>query len=230
MDKSTNTSNSKNFAVTNKKVIDVSFLLIIILILISTFASAKSKYGYNYNSKKNRAISIGLETGLVQRKMIYNINNYEQKYLEMGYRLSVSKKIYSNIGLELAAYNTFTNTAPNTNYSYSDKNTIISLSTIYSINLFNKVSFEPKIGIGWMQHHDHSVVNNEQLTTSINQSQVLLLGAKMRVNLTEWASIGSGLDMIIGDKNHVFPYAHGGMYFSLFNNKAGNNRKCPSKF
>lgn len=230
MDKTTNSSNSQNLNESNKKGIDFTFLMIIILILISTFASAKTKYGYYQRNKKNQPITIGVQSGLVQRTMIYNINNYEQKYLEMAHRISIEKKFNKGLSLELGYYNSFTNNAPNTNYSYSDNNTIISLSSVYHIKLLPKLSLDPKVGVGLMLHHDHKYVNNEQLVTNQSRMQVVQIGGSMRFHINEYIAFGSGAEIIYGNKNHVFPYAYSGLYVNFMNNAAAKYKRCPSKF
>lgn len=230
MDKTTNSSNSQNFTASNKKAIDFTFLMIIILILISTFASAKTRYGYYQRNKKNQPITIGLQSGLVQRTMIYNINNYEQKYLEMAHRISIEKKFSKGLSLEFAYYNSFTNNAPNTNYSYSDNNTIISLSSVYHIKILPKLSIDPKVGVGLMQHHDHKYINNEQLVTNQSRMQVVQIGGSMRFHFNEYIALGSGADLIYANKDHVFPYAYAGLYINFMNNAGAKYKRCPSKF
>ncbi len=230
MDNTTNSSNSQNLNETNKKAINFTFLMIILLILISTFASAKTRYGNYQRNKQKYPITIGLQYGLVQRTMVYTLNNYEQKYLEPALQITIEKKVSKGLSLELGVYNSFTNNAPNTNYVYSDNNTIISLSSIYHIRLLPKISIDPKIGIGMMQYHEHKYLNNEQLVTSVNRMQVIQVGGTMRVHLNDKIALAAGADVIYGNKNHIFPYAHAGIYVSILNNSGAKYRKCPSKF
>lgn len=230
MDKTTNSSNSQNLIHSNKKAIDFTFFIIIILILISTFASAKTRYGYYQRNKKSQTITVGIQSGLVQRTMTYNLNNYQQKYLELAHRLTIVKKVNKGLSVELGMYNSFTNNAPNTNYSFSDNNRVISLSSIYHVNVLPKVCFEPKIGLGVMFHHDHQYNEDAQLETYKSRMEILQLGGMLRLQLNDYFSIGGGGDLIIGNKNHIMPYAYTGIYVNLTKDAAAKYRRCPSKF
>lgn len=230
MDNSTNSSKATNFVESNKKLIDISFLIVILLILFTTFATAKNRANQYNKYKRDFPFSIGVESGLVQRKMTYNENGFQQKYLELVYRVNLSKKFTQNLSAELSVYNSLTNTAPNFNYTYSDNNTIISFAGIYTIRLLPNVNLEPKIGYGWMQYHEHKNVISDQQLTKKNQSQMLQIGGRLKYHFNKNISFGTGLEVMYTNKQNYIPFAYGGIYISFL--KSTNNflRKCPSRF
>ncbi len=230
MDNSTNSSKSPNFVESNKKLIDISFLIAILLILFTTFATAKNRTNQLNKYKRDYPIRIGVESGLVQRKMTYNENGFQQKYLELAYRVTLSKQFSKNLTAELGVYNSLKNTAPNINYTYSDNNTIISFASIYTIHILPHINIEPKIGIGWMQYHEHVNVIDDQKLTKKNQSQILQIGGRLKYNFNKNIAFGYGLELMYQDRQNYFPFAYGGVYISFL--KTSNNflRKCPSRF
>lgn len=233
MDNNANPTETKNFAESNKLAFDLSFILLILLILVSTFASANPhKYHYKYNryNKNNKTITIGLEGGLAQKTMVYTIDNFNQKYIEIGARLSLAMQMNKNMYLEIAALGTLNNPAPNTNYNYSDNNRLASLSYLYRINLNERISIEPKIGIGLLQHREYVVNIQDGNESSIKQTQVVVAGLRAKYHFNKNFAIGGGGDYIFASGNLSFPYAYGGLYFSFNADGMGIERRCPSKF
>jgi hypothetical protein len=230
MENNSGMSNKQNIVESNRRLVDITFTLVIILILISTFASA-SNNNYQYNRfKKNNTITFGLETGLSQKSMIYNIDNYKQKYLEFGYRLSLSKALTNNINLELAGFISLDNPAPNTNYIFTDRNRIISISSVYRIELIDHIFLEPKIGIAWFQYKENGSYTETGNYSELKQTQALQVGLRAKYQFHKNIAIGGGADYLVSEKNLSFPYAFAGLYFNFENNRSSIGRKCPTKF
>jgi hypothetical protein len=230
MENNTELSNKRNIVESNKKFVDIAFTLIIILILISTFASARPRNYQYIRVKKNNTITIGLETGISQKSMVYNIDNFNQKYLELGYRLNVSKALTNNINVELAGFLSLDNPAPNTNYTYTDKNRIFSVSTVYKIEVVNNIFLEPKIGIAWFQYRENGSYTESGDYSVLKQTQALQIGARARYQLAKNLSIGGGADYLISEKNLSFPFAYAGLYFNFDHDRSSIGRRCPTKF
>jgi hypothetical protein len=228
MENSTNSSKSSNFVKSNKKVIDISFLIVILLILFTTFATAKTRVNQFNRNKKNYPLVIGLEAGLAQKKMEYTINTFNQKYIEPAYRLTLSKQLNSKLTIEFAYLNSFKNPAPNIDYIYNDQNKLISVSSIYKIKILNNISFEPKLGIGWMQYTEHLSTTENNSINNVKQSQAFQIGSKLKYQFHKNFALGAGADYIYVNNQLNFPFAYGGLYFNFTSN--GINRKCPSKF
>lgn len=228
MDNSTNSSKSVFDFKRNKKTIDATFLLVIILILLTTFATAKTRVSQFNRNKKNYPVVIGLEAGLAQKKMEYTINTFNQKYIEPAYRLTLSKQLNSKLTVELAYLNSFKNPAPNIDYIYNDQNKLISVSSIYKIKILDNISFEPKLGIGWMQYSEHLSTTENNSISKVKQSQAFQIGSKLKYQFHKNFALGAGADYIYVNNQLNFPFAYGGLYFNF--NSNGINKKCPSKF
>lgn len=237
---------TKNITITKifmKKNLPISIAIILLLQLCIT--PTYSKNYYYKKQKNNHPITTGVDLGVLQRTLVSTDQITHQKFLDLGYRFSLVRKMNKTMSLNFSTLFTLdrygivnTNNNATNNYYYIHSNKVFSLSAEYNYSLGEYITIHPRIGLGMMFYEQTHINENGQQINSKKSDHLMLVGIQGKIHLNKSIAIGGALDYLQSveaikqsDKAHSYlnsPMVSGGLYITL--NSGGTKkyqRHCP---
>lgn len=179
---------------------------------------------------------MSIDAGIAQRKMVYSINSFKQKYKELGLRVHIDKELTTYLSVGASYFTSIDHIGPlmnadwmKDNYYHSLNTQIIQLSTQYNYFTTNHLGFHAKSGIGIMSYNYILNVDGLQM---MNEREYLLtypIGVLVDYKVISNLSIGVGTDYFFTKKQQAFSYTYIATSYN-FSEKFffKSNRKCPT--
>jgi hypothetical protein len=205
-----------------------------ILAYSPTWAQSKTTLKKRYNN----SLTLGVDAGLYQIKMVHVETKYEQKFLESSTRIRLGKYFKNGLKIE-ASYMyglnrigpIFDNTDSRLSYIRVHNTRIYMLSTSYDYILSPLARLNTKIGIGSMTFKETYEGNLTEISARNNSSQLLNIGVNYNYFLSKNISTQIGVEYLIGKDIYQLPLGYIGLTYYITNpiiTRIG--RKCPDFF
>lgn len=229
-----------------------SIILVLAALVLPMIGTAQSSKFYFNKPRNLKSITIGVETGILRRTLVSSIDFSKQKFLDLGYRVTLSRRINKKVSLEFAAMSTLDrygifkdNSIATDNYFHVHKNRMLSINAQYYYMLGKYISLHPSIGFGWMQYKQVYQNDLKQDITTSKSDQLIMVGLSGKLHISTDFALGGSVQYVqsvdaLKDKgiSHVYlntPFASAGMFITLPLEKTGHNafrtaRKCPKRF
>lgn len=230
----------------------ISIILVLAAMVLPMFGAAQSSKFYFNKPRNLKAITLGVETGILRRTLVSTTDFAKQKFLDLGYRVTLNRRINKKVSLEFAAMSTLNrygilkdNSAATDNYFHVHKNRMLSINAQYYYMLGQYISLHPSIGFGWMQYKEVYQNDLKQDITTSKLDQLIMVGLSGRLHISTDFALGGSIQYVqsidaLKDKgiSHVdlnMPFASAGVFITLPLEKTGRNafrsaRKCPKRF
>ncbi len=226
-----------------KKIVKISIAILILQYVLIIPAYAKNYY-YK-KQKSSQSNTFGIDAGILQRTLVSTDQTTHQKFLDLGYRFSLSRKLNRAMSLNLSTLFTLdrygilseNNTATST-YYHIHNNKVFSLSAEYNYEIGEYITIHPRIGLGMMFYEQSHISENGMSINSKKSDQLLLVGIQGKIHFSKTIAIGGAIDylqsvdaMKQSDKAHAYlnsPMVSGGVYITLNNGGMKKyQRHCP---
>lgn len=224
---------------------NITLILSILILQFTLSFTAYSKIYTYRNQKNNHPITFGVDAGILQRTLVSTNQLKHQKFLDMGYRFSISRKMNKAMSLNFSTlitqdrYSIFKkNTNATENYYHIHNNKVFSLSTEYNYSLGEYISFHPRIGLGMMFYEQSHINENGSTINSKKSDQLVLIGIQGKIHFSSTIAIGGSIDylqsveaMKKSDNANTYlnsPMVSGGVYITLNKSSLKKYQKhCP---
>ncbi len=211
-------------------------LLFFLTVVVSNSSKANVHYQYYKYHKKNKPVLIGVDWGITRKSMLYSINNYKQKYQELGLRVYVEKEFNTYMSIDVSYFRSIDKIGKlmngysmKDNYYHTNHNSSLGISLNLNYPTKYKLSLHAKTGVGLMQYQYTLYTDGKTILNETQYKELITLGLKAKYPVLNFLSITSGGEYFLTGNHTSFLYTYFGLTHNIsYRNVKNYIRKCPT--